>query len=756
MSDLKVSLALAFRDEASKALQKSVRDGTKTITGGAKEQKKSTDDYRKSIEASRKAVQQQAGLARQASRETARQIRTVSELRQRADRSRELLGIRSEQTIRREIAQTTAAYQRLARSGTASAREQARAYDAMHRRVHGLRTELGQVSKMQRLMAAGSVVAGVAAGAQAFVAPVRQQMSFEAQLAQTANSAVAGRDVAGRAEGIKEIRAAVRQAVHEGGGSRDQALAAYGKLVSHFSADETAKILPIVQKTATGTGADATQLATVVNALKNKMGIEPAEDIRQTLNMMVKSGQEMGVELTDLLAAFPQQLVAASKAGMTGKEGVAQLLSADQVALKNVADLGEAAPRITALLEAINSKPGQMAMSRIMVDKPGGGKQGIDLAATLAGAQRNGMSQIDAIVALSDLIINSDSEISKLKKSLKDGNLTDEQKANTQAAIKTRENFWFTQMSGENGSVIASLRNSRDEREENLRVTREQMDKGAGEGAAELNFQTMASTNEYKTAQLAGERKFASDDAMKKLADTMGGTSQRLANLSNEFPALSAAVSGATTAIQAMTQAALAFTALRMLGGGVFKNILSGTGSGIAARGAGIAGTGVAGLAMPLALGTMTSAWILNNERQDNILKKKMRDGTLDDSALTDDDRERVDRMRRVEEIVTDYRNKPGIWDGIKSFFTPDKKSAEKQHQFRDKQRNLYGSPPDVPSAHEVAAASQGKTGGRADNPPPPPVQITTRLELDGRQIAETVNQYNELNGIRTTGTEGM
>ncbi|OLZ74934.1 hypothetical protein BS642_20155, partial [Chromobacterium violaceum] len=47
---------------------------------------------------------------------------------QRAAAARELLGVRAENAIQREIRQTEAAYKRLAATGTLSAREQARAY----------------------------------------------------------------------------------------------------------------------------------------------------------------------------------------------------------------------------------------------------------------------------------------------------------------------------------------------------------------------------------------------------------------------------------------------------------------------------------------------------------------------------------------------------------------------------------------------------------------------------------------------------
>lgn len=98
--------------------------------------------------------------------------------------AREQLGIKSENTIRREIAQTEAAYNRLARSGVASARELARAQDAAAEKTRKLRQEMGEVSKMERVkqvgQAAAAVGAGVAVANAVIDKPVRSYENLEA------------------------------------------------------------------------------------------------------------------------------------------------------------------------------------------------------------------------------------------------------------------------------------------------------------------------------------------------------------------------------------------------------------------------------------------------------------------------------------------------------------------------------------------------------------------------------------------------
>ncbi|SQA96734.1 Uncharacterised protein [Cedecea neteri] len=72
-----------------------------------------------------------------------------------AREARAVLGIRSEQDIRREIAQTEAAYNRLERSGVMSAMEQQRAYAQMTSTVGKLRRELGETERTQSRLASG-------------------------------------------------------------------------------------------------------------------------------------------------------------------------------------------------------------------------------------------------------------------------------------------------------------------------------------------------------------------------------------------------------------------------------------------------------------------------------------------------------------------------------------------------------------------------------------------------------------------------
>ncbi|PIJ41586.1 phage tail tape measure protein, partial [Serratia sp. OPWLW2] len=76
-------------------------------------------------------------------------IRSLSEEFSRMSRTRERQGIRSEQSIQREITRTIAAWNRLEVSGSLSAKEQERAYQKMLSTVARLRQEMAVVERQQ-------------------------------------------------------------------------------------------------------------------------------------------------------------------------------------------------------------------------------------------------------------------------------------------------------------------------------------------------------------------------------------------------------------------------------------------------------------------------------------------------------------------------------------------------------------------------------------------------------------------------------
>ncbi|MEX9876255.1 phage tail tape measure protein, partial [Providencia rettgeri] len=157
--EFKLSMVISARDDASKAITKAMRDSTKESQNAEKAQEKLSKRQRTTSE------------------EGIRQNRALGEEIKRQNRARETLGIRAERAIQREIQQTIASYNRLARSGTLSIDEQSRAYERMRQRVSQLRVEMQGMNRLARVSdIAGSIAkagGALVAGGMAVAPPVK-------------------------------------------------------------------------------------------------------------------------------------------------------------------------------------------------------------------------------------------------------------------------------------------------------------------------------------------------------------------------------------------------------------------------------------------------------------------------------------------------------------------------------------------------------------------------------------------------------
>ncbi|EMO1733850.1 phage tail tape measure protein [Salmonella enterica] len=759
--DFRLSMGLDFKDNASRDMARVLRDGVKQATDATRAAERQGDAQKKAATDATQAEKQHAETQRKDSRENISASRRQVEEYRRSARARETLAIRSERAIQREIDRTTAAYNRLSRSGTLTAREQARAYTAMKNKVAALNGEMGNLTRLERVRMAGgqigAVAGGITAAALPFVAPVRNQMAYEHSQANLANTAFYQQDAEGRLARLPELNALIHDAIVQGGGTKDNAQAATGRLLNTFSFDEIKTRLPFLQQVSSGTGVSGETLGDISNALRRHLGVDSAEDLKRAINMMVASGQAGGVELADIARILPGQLEQAGRAGLRGLDGLAQLLSADQVSLTTSGSVDEAGAQVNALLQRIYGNRAEMAAQRIKI----GGK-GIDLHGTLAQAQLHGMSPLDALVSLSDRIIDHDPKIRALRKKLNSGNLSDSEAASTRDALQTMENDWLTKLLGDPYSVRAmtALRNQRQARADNLALTQRQRDLPDGQGAAEVNFQTISGTSDFKTDQAKSLRELSQMDAMKPVADAAGKFADVVAEFNQKFPGLSQAAESATLAIQSMTAAAVTFAGLKLLLGkggaeAVPGNVLGDAGT-VAAGAASTSGNWLSGLFKlgGAAMAVTTAATATTPEE----------DEAVNGSA----ERWKAIRKKYPQELIDAARKKYQPWYQFgEGYSTENEKWIQQYLQDMKKGGTQDAIPPravprpaagqDIVQPNQVPGVTPGRSASdtAADisaNNADRPLEVHTHLHLDGREIAETVNEYNGYDVLRSTG----
>ncbi|VEH67151.1 Uncharacterised protein [Rodentibacter pneumotropicus] len=150
MAKMTLALALKAQDYASRVINQ--------MRGNVN--KASKDIENQSVQS---GVKQQS-TARRTAQITEQSYRKMQQAARVIARDRESLGVRSENIIQREIAQTIAAYNRLKRSGTASSRELARAAETTRAKIAGLNAEMGKTTLGQRtagfMRVGGAMVAG--------------------------------------------------------------------------------------------------------------------------------------------------------------------------------------------------------------------------------------------------------------------------------------------------------------------------------------------------------------------------------------------------------------------------------------------------------------------------------------------------------------------------------------------------------------------------------------------------------------------
>ncbi|ENA3448814.1 phage tail tape measure protein [Yersinia enterocolitica] len=711
---LNLALTLFARDNASKVLKKTLQDTVKQTTDAAKASEKLGDTDSKSAEKGIKASRSlQAELKRQAS-------------------ARSTLGVRSEQDIQREIQQTQAAYLRLTRSGVMSANEQARAFSAMTDKVSRLKNELNganhSMTGLQRARMLGSgaaaVVGGITAASAVLAQPVRNQMSYDRRISMMANTAYAERGVEGRLEGKKELGGLVRNAVTTGGGTKESAADTLDAMLASgaVSMDSVKTLLPVIQKYATATGADPKDLANIAIRLKQTFDVKD-EDIGKALNMAIVAGQEGSFELADMAKYLPGQLASASSAGMRGLDDFSTLLALNQTSAITAGNSDEAGNNTANLLAKLNSRDTSMALAKIKYN----GK-GIDLPGSLAHAKEKGINSVDAFVGIVDKVVSGDKKYQELQNQLR--NTKGGERAQIlESMAKILEGSSVGKVIADQQALKALIgyRANRDYAKDVVNKSNEQRNLNAGESAGDINFSVMSNANDVKAEQFNNAKDFAEMDAIKPLSDILGTLSKNLTDYSKEYPGLTTAVVGATDGIKAMGAAAAAFAGLRFLMGG---------------GGTGPAGNG--GISAPGTLGKMAGNSItvpLLYITAGSVAISTVRDALREDFAK----KNMAEKVDSISTGTSGYSFVDLAWSVVKDRFSkkgssisvPSNITTADVNPFNAQANNLAGF--GVPSY--LSAGQQGQKNQ--------PIQVTTKLEVDGRVLAEIVNDHNGTQAVR-------
>lgn len=708
--NLQLALQLLARDTGSKVLKQALQG----ISRDTKAAQKTDDELAKSR-------QQNSTTAIRASRSLIEEYR-------RASSARSTLGIRSEREIQREIQQTMAAYNRLTRTGMLSANEQNRAFRAMTDRVKTLRTELGGVNdsmtRMQRLRAAGSTVAAVAGGLTAagmiIKDPVQRQMAYERRNAEIANTAYNNLSAPDRIKKIPEINNAIRGAVRYGGGTPEAAQETINSLFAGGLDDKTAlKILPDITRYATASGANPNDLARIaIGAIKN-FDIK-AEDLPAVFDKTIRSGENGKYELADMAGSLPLTMTKANSVGMSGLKDLDVILAMLQANAETAGDNSAASTNVNNLLDKYTSADTQNALKNKRFRTKDG--RMLAYADYMADQRLSGVNTSDAFTNAVSGIVSADPRVKKLRAQATKFKGTDKEKdilASLDIIVSSITSKIVADQQASTALKTSIMK--KDFIKEQISGTRDSV------GAGAASYEVMSSTNDFKSQQFESEKMFSEQDAMKPIADLYGDLTSKLTDYAKEYPELTTAISGATTGIKAMTAAAVAFAGLNFLTGGGINLPGRNPGGGIPPVGGG--------------------------SRLGGIFKNALRyggriGGPLAAAYAAYDLNSTYDEAR-------DSADKSGMGTGEYLFKKTKEREANKKPLFDVDVGKAVSSWWSSPSA--IGQQNYQTAGGYSipsfmlpqQQQKSQPINLTTKLILDGREIASAVNEYNGEQSVR-------
>ncbi|MDM4970112.1 phage tail tape measure protein [Escherichia coli] len=683
--------------------------------------------------------------------------RVVTEL-QRAARARETLGIRSEHEIRREIALTEASYNRLARSGVMSAREQARAWRATKEQIRELKREMRGVGTLAKAANIGGNVltigGGIAAGTAIMTQPVKKQMSFDRRLSEMANTAFSDGGLAGRQAGKEKLKSSIKNAVMYGGGSKEDAADTMNELLAAGVDYDTAdKWLPQIMKYATASGALPKELATIAVSLRDTFNVSD-KDIPVALNMAIAAGKEGRVELKDMAEALPGQLGIAQKTGMWGLDGFQKILTANEAAGITAGNGKEAANNTLNFLDKINSKQAADAAANI---KMANGKY-IDLPGTMTMARERGIDPIEAFNRVLDAVVKNNPAYQELQKKLAASKDKKEQAEILDSMATILEGFGVGEILQDRQALLGALayRQNPEFRKKVEAEIEKQRSLPEGQRTGDVDFEFTSGTNDFKTEQAKNTLEFSQMDSVKKLADASGAVADAISWAGEKFPGLTTAVVAATTAIEAMTAAALTWAGVKILTGGksggkigdVVGDVLETT----IKKGKGLKLPGIAGGLLSFG-STVTALATATSPEEDAAVEGS-------------EERWKNIRAKYPQWLIDAAREKYQPWWQFGEGYSTENEKWIQQYLDELKKTGVIAgdslpTPEQVRQQAGMTAAdtinASGKRGGQpgvqnGGQPPAPPVNVTTQVVLDGQVIAEAVNKYNLQDGNRGTG----
>ncbi|MFZ4220946.1 hypothetical protein ACEV6Q_24235 [Enterobacter ludwigii] len=494
---------------------------------------------------------------------------TMSNYRRMAT-AREMLGIRSEKDIQREIQRTEAAYNRLANSGVMSAQEQARAYSATTAKVAALRKELkgaqsDESSFGKHLLSAG---AGVAAGVHYLAPKITNSAEYSMELMKLSNRVFHKRDAAGRQQGKQEIDQAIRNAIEQGGGTVPETFAGYAGLATSqaFTPKEIDWLLPRINMTSSSVGADSGKVADLASSLHYFQ--IPTDKIPNALSAFARAGQMGPVDMDDMAEGGKGMLEQLGANGGANYLGLRASLALAESSALGASTPSQALTNATGLVNDILSPNLDNTARHVKIN----GKK-IHWSQSIIKMMGQGVDPLEAARTIVNKAIDNDSQYKSLNKQL--SNTKDPvQRDRVQRQIQAVRGVYYGKFFRNEQARLAFI--GYEQHHDKVKSIQDAMDQEyygkPGELATDKDMKGIRPEAEFKTTQAASLSMLDQNAVMSPLAKIEGDITAEFSKMDEVLPTVTKGLEG--LAIVLGTVGAVGATGLAadaMLGGGLTK-----------------------------------------------------------------------------------------------------------------------------------------------------------------------------------------
>lgn len=437
------------------------------------------------------------------------------------------------------------------------AQDAARLIASMRNNMQGVQRTIRDATGQMQILGRGASTAmrGAAAiGAAGYVAKATMDkpVAYEKQLASMANVAYGDRDAAGRKAGMADLDSAIVSAIRQGGGKRDDAATTLNAMLAANVVDESTaknKLLPVIMKGATASGASGKELADIL--LKGiGQGQFTADEAELALDKAIKAGEEGQFELKDMARWLPQ-IISAGK-GMKGMSGFDAHLANLQGVAQVTGNNDQAGNAYFNLLGKLTSTDATTNFK----------KMGIVLPAELAKGRLQGKDTVSTFVDLvQSRVVGKDKRFKALQKKMAATSDKDERRALMEQAAEILQGTAVGKVIQDREALLGlvGVMNQQDTIKSVYKALQQ------AQGSTQNSFEVMASTGDYAQEQLANEKDIATSGVYDRIKTPVNAALKNTAELAQAHPvAAQVAVGGATAATTAATGGA----AMSVLGGG--------------------------------------------------------------------------------------------------------------------------------------------------------------------------------------------